>query len=75
MVMIPHLSEICGLPIDSQPATLACACEKRLGELRAAASCGDANAQADLIGLQIAYLNWAYAKPRIAEQNAGRSIT
>ena len=59
--MIRPLHEMLGLPSETPPAELHCASEQHLRTAFERASCGDKNAHRELVGLRLAYLNWAYA--------------
>jgi len=59
--MVPALHEVVGLPPTTPPEELRCASEQRLRAAFERASRGDRNARRELVGLRIAYLNWAYA--------------
>ena len=59
--MIRLLHEILGLPPETPPAELHSASEQSLRAAFEQASRGDMNAHRELVGLRLAYLNWAYA--------------
>lgn len=59
--MIRPLHEIVGLPPETPPAELHSASEQHLRTAFERASRGDKNAHRELVGLRLAYLNWAYA--------------
>ena len=63
--MLPLLNEIVGLSSAAAPEELGEASEQRFNALFAMASRGDAQAQAELLRLRLAYLNWAYAGRRV----------
>lgn len=68
--MIRPLHEMIGLPPETPPAELHCASEQRLRAAFERASRGDVNAQRDLVGLRLAYLNWAYGTREIGSSGA-----
>jgi hypothetical protein len=58
---LPLLNEIVGLSPAAAPEELGEASEQRFKDLFEMASRGDVQAQAELLRLRLAYLNWAYA--------------
>lgn len=61
MATLPLLNEMVGLSPAAAPEELDEASEQRFRALFETASRGDAQAQAELLSLRLAYLNWAYA--------------
>ena len=59
--MIRPLHEMVGLPPATPPEELHCASEQGLRAAFERASRGDKSAHRELVGLRVAYLNWAYA--------------
>lgn len=58
---LPLLNEMVGLSAAAAPEELGAASEQRFRALFERASRGDGQAQAELLSLRLAYLNWAYA--------------
>ncbi|MDP1613617.1 MAG: hypothetical protein Q8M11_21365 [Sulfuritalea sp.] len=67
--MAAPLNEIIGLPRATPATELARAAERCCETLFARASCGDTNAQREIVELRVASLIWAYAK-READQRS-----
>lgn len=63
--MTPLLHELVGLPSAASPAEMDRASEELFQAVLDRAARGDAGAQRELVALKIAYLNWAYADPRL----------
>lgn len=68
--MTRPLHELVGLPPATPPEELRYASEQRLRAAFERASRGDKNAHRELVGLRLAYLNWAYTTSEVGPAGA-----